>query len=102
MRKAIADDNSSRRVWRYCRHRTMQDMVEEIFGDIGDEYEDIVDEIQQIGDGEYIIDGLTRLTTLMRNWALILSLNITKPLAVLLPNYSPFPRKKTVVFNELK
>lgn len=43
---------------------TMQDMVEEIFGDIGDEYEDIVDEIQQIAPGEYIIDGLTRLNVL--------------------------------------
>lgn len=43
---------------------TMQDMVEEIFGDIGDEYEDAVDEIQQIAPNEYIIDGLTRLSTL--------------------------------------
>jgi len=43
---------------------TMQDMVEEIFGDIGDEYEDTVDEIQQIAPNEYIIDGLTRLSTL--------------------------------------
>ena len=43
---------------------TMQDMVEEIFGDIGDEYEDAVDEIQQIAPNEYIIDGLTRLITL--------------------------------------
>ena len=42
----------------------MQDMVEEIFGDIGDEYEDAVDEIQQIAPNEYIIDGLTRLITL--------------------------------------
>ncbi len=43
---------------------TMQDMVEEIFGDIGDEYDDIVDEIQQIAPNEYIIDGLTRLNVL--------------------------------------
>jgi putative hemolysin len=43
---------------------TMQDMVEEIFGDIGDEYEDIIDEIQQVAPGEYIIDGLTRLNVI--------------------------------------
>ncbi len=40
---------------------TMQDLVEEIFGDIGDEYDDDTYDIQSIGGGEYIVDGLTKL-----------------------------------------
>jgi len=40
---------------------TMQDLVEEIFGDIDDEYDEVEHEIQRIGEGEYIVDGLTRI-----------------------------------------
>jgi len=41
---------------------TMQDLVEEIFGDIGDEYDDDSYDIQIIGENEYLVDGLTRLS----------------------------------------
>lgn len=40
---------------------TMQDLVEEIFGDIRDEYDEDSYDIQSIGEDEYIVDGLTRL-----------------------------------------
>ncbi|HBQ64305.1 MAG TPA: hemolysin [Clostridiales bacterium] len=43
---------------------TMQDIIEEIFGDIGDEYDEDAVEITSIGEGEYIVDGLTRLGAL--------------------------------------
>lgn len=43
---------------------TMQDLVEEIFGDIGDEYDDDSYDIQIIGENEYLVDGLTRLSDL--------------------------------------
>ena len=35
---------------------TMQDLVEEIFGDIGDEYNEVTDDIQSIGEGEYFVE----------------------------------------------
>lgn len=83
---------------------TMQDMVEEIFGDIGDEYEDIVDEIQQIGDGEYIIDGLTRLTTLNEELGTNLESEHYETIGGFITGIiGRFPKKgETVVFNELK
>lgn len=43
---------------------TVEDLVEEIFGDIGDEYDSDVREIQMIDDSNYIIDGLTKLGTI--------------------------------------
>ena len=43
---------------------TMQDLVEEIFGDIEDEYDDTFDEIQSIGVNEYIVDGRIRLDSI--------------------------------------
>lgn len=36
---------------------TIEDIVEEIMGDINEEYEDVVPEIQQIGENEYLLDG---------------------------------------------
>lgn len=36
---------------------TIEDLVEEIMGDINEEYEDVVPEIQQIGENEYLLDG---------------------------------------------
>ena len=40
---------------------TMEDMVEEIVGDIEDEYDDDEDEIEVIKDDEFVVDGSTRL-----------------------------------------
>ena len=40
---------------------TMEDMVEEIVGDIEDEYDDDDDEIEVIKDDEFVVDGSTRL-----------------------------------------
>lgn len=36
---------------------TIEDLVEEIMGDINEEYEDVVPEIEQIGENEYLLDG---------------------------------------------
>ena len=57
----------------------MQDMVEEIFGDIGDEHDDIIDEISK-PPTEYIIDGLTRLNDLNEELGTSLNQNTMKPL----------------------
>lgn len=40
---------------------TMEDLVEEIVGDIEDEYDDKDEEIQVIKEDEYIVDGSTRI-----------------------------------------
>ena len=40
---------------------TMEDMVEEIVGDIEDEYDDDEEEIEVIKDDEFVVDGSTRL-----------------------------------------
>lgn len=40
---------------------TMEDMVEEIVGDIEDEYDDDEEEIEIIKDNEFVVDGSTRL-----------------------------------------
>ena len=40
---------------------TMEDMVEEIVGDIEDEYDDDDEEIEVIKDDEFVVDGSTRL-----------------------------------------
>ena len=43
---------------------TMEDMVEEIVGDIEDEYDDDEEEIEIIKDNEFVVDGSTRLEDL--------------------------------------
>ncbi|NLG82211.1 MAG: HlyC/CorC family transporter [Bacilli bacterium] len=40
---------------------TLEDLIEEVVGNIFDEYDDIEEEIETIKDNEYIIDGLTDL-----------------------------------------
>ncbi len=41
---------------------TFEDLVEEIVGNIFDEYDETVVEIEEIGEDEYIVDGMTHLT----------------------------------------
>lgn len=36
---------------------TVEDLVEEIMGDINEEYEEVVPEIQKVGEDEYLLDG---------------------------------------------
>ena len=40
---------------------TMEDMVEEIVGDIEDEYDDDEEEIEIVKENEFVVDGSTRL-----------------------------------------
>ncbi|MDR1773968.1 MAG: hemolysin family protein [Clostridioides sp.] len=40
---------------------TLEDLIEEIVGDIEDEYDEDEDEIQKIKDNEYIVDGSTKI-----------------------------------------
>jgi len=42
---------------------TIEDFIEEIVGDISDEYDDIENEIEVVKEDEYIVDGSTRLDT---------------------------------------
>jgi len=42
---------------------TIEDLIEEIVGDIEDEYDEFESEIQFIKDGEYIVNGSTKLNT---------------------------------------
>ena len=40
---------------------TLEDILEEIVGEIWDEHDEIVEEIKNIGEGEYIVSGMTNL-----------------------------------------
>lgn len=40
---------------------TMEDILEEIVGDIFDENDEVVDEIKTLADGHYIVDGQTNI-----------------------------------------
>ena len=41
---------------------TLEDILEEIVGEIWDEHDEIVEEIKEIGDKEYVISGMTNIT----------------------------------------
>jgi len=83
---------------------TMQDMVEEIFGDIGDEYEDDIDEIQRISPNEYIIDGLTRLSELNEELGTNLESEYYETIGGFITGViGRFPKKgEVVVYNNLR
>ena len=40
---------------------TLEDILEEIVGEIWDEHDEIIEEIKEIGEGEYIVSGMTNL-----------------------------------------
>ena len=40
---------------------TLEDILEEIVGEIWDEHDEIVEEIKSIGEGEYIVSGMTNI-----------------------------------------
>ncbi len=83
---------------------TMQDLVEEIFGNIGDEYEEIVDEIQQVAPGEYIIDGLTRLSVINDELGTDMESEHYETIGGFITGIiGRFPKKgEVVVYNELR
>ena len=43
---------------------TLEDILEEIVGEIWDEHDEIVEEIKEIGEGEYIVSGMANLEKL--------------------------------------
>ena len=43
---------------------TLEDIVEEIVGEIWDEHDEIIEEIKSVGDGEYIVSGMANLEKL--------------------------------------
>lgn len=40
---------------------TIEDLIEEVFGDIEDEYDDYDDEVKVVKEDEYIVDGSAKL-----------------------------------------
>jgi putative hemolysin len=52
---------------------TMEDLLESIVGSIQDEYDDEDEEISALGDGRYMVDGLTSLTDIDKHFDLELS-----------------------------
>ena len=43
---------------------TLEDILEEIVGEIWDEHDEIIEEIKNVGDGEYIVSGMANLEKL--------------------------------------
>ena len=43
---------------------TLEDILEEIVGEIWDEHDEIIEEIKEVGDGEYIVSGMANLEKL--------------------------------------
>jgi len=80
---------------------TVQDLVEEIFGDIGDEYAAVSDSIRQIGEDDYLIDGMTRLSVINEK----LPVHLESEYAETINGYitgliGRFPKKGEVIENE--
>jgi len=44
---------------------TLEDVLEEIVGDIWDEHDEIIEEIREVGEKEYIVSGMTNLDKLL-------------------------------------
>ena len=54
------------RVWRDCGYHYLEDVLEEIVGEIRDEYDEAEEElIQKVNDQEYIVEGSMNLMTSM-------------------------------------
>ena len=43
---------------------TLEDILEEIVGEIWDEHDEIIEEIKEVGEGEYIVSGMTNIEKL--------------------------------------
>lgn len=43
---------------------TLEDIIEEIVGEIWDEHDEIIEEIKEVGEGEYIVSGMTNIEKL--------------------------------------
>ena len=44
---------------------TLEDILEEIVGEIWDEHDEIIEEIKEVGEGEYIVSGMANLEKLL-------------------------------------
>ena len=44
---------------------TLEDILEEIVGEIWDEHDEIIEEIKEVGEGEYIVSGMTNFDKLL-------------------------------------
>ncbi len=43
---------------------TLEDILEEIVGEIWDEHDEVIEEIKEVGEGEYIVSGMTNIEKL--------------------------------------
>ncbi|QNO14037.1 HlyC/CorC family transporter [Alkalicella caledoniensis] len=83
---------------------TIQDLVDEIFGDFGDEYGGVYNDIENVGEGNYVIDGLTRLNQVNE----VLGTNLSSEHFETIGGYitgvfGHFPQEgEAVVINDLK